>query len=172
MRLSQKAWDKIKLWRNYRENRDRITWDEIWVAKAFLNAKRSHDPQTQCGAVIVSKDNVLISEGYNGFIRGINDEVLPNTRRDNMKYPFMIHAEENAILNAARNGHSTENTKCYVTGNPCLGCFQKLWQAGINEIITTEHQINMLHEDDEYIITREILESLIRENNQFVIRHI
>ena len=172
--LSPEAQARIKDWQeNYRVNRDRISWDEKWIAQAFLNAKRSHDGQTRCGAVIVNRDNVLISEGYNGFIRGVDDSVLPNIRKDRAKYPYFIHAEENALLNAVREGRSTNGAKCYITGVPCITCFQHLWQAGVNEIITANSSINMIENDSEYMLQREILEYLIHQSGQyFVVRHL
>ena len=106
--------------------------DEIFLEMAFTASKRSHDAQTQCGCVL-TKNGAVISTGYNGFIREINDEVLPNTRPD--KYPFMIHAEHNAILSCARRGESTDGATAYITSGPCLGCLQLLWQAGIKKIV-------------------------------------
>ena len=68
-------------------------WDNMFFATATLWSRKSHDSETQCGCVLV-KNKTIIATGYNGFIRGIDDFMLPNTRP--AKYPFMIHAEANA----------------------------------------------------------------------------
>ena len=106
-------------------------WDNMFFSEAVLWSRRSHDVQTQCGCVLV-KNKTVIATGYNGFIRSIDDLALPNTRPE--KYPFMIHAEANAIYNAAREGQSTMGAKAYITAPPCVSCLQMLWQTGIHEI--------------------------------------
>ena len=106
-------------------------WDKIFFKEASLWMMNSHDCETQCGCVLV-KDKTCISTGYNGFIRDIDDSVLPRTRPD--KYPFMIHAEANAIYNSVRLGRQTLNSTAYITGPPCLSCLQMLYQCGIIEI--------------------------------------
>lgn len=111
------------------------SWDTSFLLSATLWSKRSHDMQTQCGCVLV-KNKRIISTGYNGFMCGIDDSVLPRTRPD--KYPFMIHAEANAIFNAAKNGVSTVGATCYVTAVPCLNCLQMLHQCGISEIVFSD----------------------------------
>jgi dCMP deaminase len=110
-------------------------WDAIFMQEATLWSCRSHDIQTQCGCVIV-KDKTVISTGYNGFVRDINDHTLPNTRPE--KYPFMIHAESNAIYNAVRLGRSTLDSTIYITAPPCLDCLQMLYQCGVKNIIYSD----------------------------------
>jgi len=107
------------------------SWDNSFLLNAAMWSTRSHDKQTQCGAVLV-KDKRVISTGYNGFISNIDDSVLPRVRPD--KYPYMIHAEANAIYSAVKNGVSTLGSSCYVTALPCLGCLQMLYQCGISKI--------------------------------------
>ena len=116
-----------------KENID--SWDAIFMQEATLWSRRSHDIQTQCGCVIV-KDKTVISTGYNGFIRDIDDLCLPNTRPQ--KYPFMIHAEANAIYNAVRLGRSTLDSTIYITAPPSLGCLQMLYQCGIKSVIYSD----------------------------------
>ncbi len=106
-------------------------WDNIFFQEATLWSRRSHDTETQCGCILV-KDKTVISSGYNGFIRDIDDRSLPNTRPD--KYPFMIHAEANAIYNSVRIGRSTLGASAYITAVPCLSCLQMLYQCGIEKI--------------------------------------
>ncbi len=116
-----------------KENVD--SWDHIFMQEATLWSRRSHDTQTQCGCVIV-RDKTIISTGYNGFIRDIDDNSLPNKRPE--KYPFMIHAEANAIYNAVRLGRSTLGSTIYITAPPCLGCLQMLYQCGIKNVIYSD----------------------------------
>jgi len=111
------------------------SWDNSFFLNAAMWSTRSHDTQTQCGAVLV-KDKRIISTGYNGFMSNIDDSVLPRVRPD--KYPFMIHAEANAIYNAAKNGVTTLGAICYVTALPCLSCLQMLYQCGVSAIYFTD----------------------------------
>jgi len=106
-------------------------WDNMFFSEAVLWSRRSHDSETQCGCVLV-KNKTSIATGYNGFMRDINDRALPSVRPD--KYPFMIHAEANAIYNCARQGESTLGARAYVTACPCTDCLQTLWQCGVHEI--------------------------------------
>ncbi len=107
----------------------RASWNSVFIEMAFTIAKRSPDAQTKCGCVIVNKENKVVSIGYNGFARCCKDENLPNTRPD--KYPFMIHAENNAILNATS---SLEGCTAYITSEPCHKCLMLLYQVGILKI--------------------------------------
>lgn len=110
-------------------------WDNMFFAEAVLWSRMSHDVQTQCGCVLV-KNKSTISTGYNGFMRDIEDNIFPTTRPD--KYPFMIHAEANAVYNAAREGKSTIGSRAYITAPPCISCLQMLWQCGVHEIYFTD----------------------------------
>lgn len=124
-------------------------WDTIFMQEATLWSRRSHDSETQCGCVIV-KNKTVISTGYNGFIRDIDDSVLPDTRPD--KYPFMIHAEANAIYNAVRLGRSTLDSTIYITAPPCLGCLQMLYQCGIKNIFYSDiSKPKMVIYNDNYV---------------------
>ena len=100
---------------------DYISWDEYFMAIAILTAKRSKDPNTQVGACIVSKDNRILACGYNGAPNGFEDEKFPWGREgENLdtKYPYVCHAELNAILNYRGSKKDLENSKIYV----CLSC--------------------------------------------------
>lgn len=110
-------------------------WDNIFFLEAVLWSRMSHDAQTKCGCVLV-KNKSTISTGYNGFMRDISDFAFPTVRP--YKYPFMIHAEANAIYNAAREGKSTIGATAYITAPPCTQCLQMLWQCGISEICFTD----------------------------------
>jgi len=125
---------------------DRIKWPDLMLFLAYIVSSRSHDVQTQHGAIICNQDNEIIATGYNGFVRGIDDSILPNTRPN--KYAIMIHAEENSILNCARQGKSTKGTTIYVTGMPCLHCLQCIWQAGIIKVIYGKQLSHMQKSED------------------------
>ncbi len=99
---------------------------------ALLAAQRSKDPNTQVGACIVSKDNIIISTGYNGMPKGCSDDEYPWEREGKeTKYPYVVHAELNAILNA--HGRNLEGSKLYVTLFPCNECAKAIIQSGVKE---------------------------------------
>ena len=113
---------------------DYITWDEYFMGVALLAAKRSKDPNTQVGACIVDENNVILTTGYNGFPVGCSDDEFPWDREgDNTKYPFVVHAELNAILNAS--GKSLRGAKLYVALFPCNECAKAIIQSGIKEVV-------------------------------------
>ena len=113
-----------------------ISWDEYFMGIALLSAQRSKDAGTQVGACIVSRDNKILTVGYNGMPRGCSDDEMPWGREGGLlesKYAFVCHAELNAILNNA--GASLKDAKCYTTLFPCNECAKALIQAGITEVI-------------------------------------
>lgn len=113
---------------------DYITWDEFFMGVARLAAKRSKDPNTQVGACIVDENNVILSTGYNGFPVGCSDDVFPWDREgDETKYPYVVHAELNAILNAS--GKSLRGARIYVDLFPCNECAKAIIQSGIKEVV-------------------------------------
>ena len=98
-----------------------ISWDEYFMGVAVLASKRSKDPNTQVGACIVGSNNIILSTGYNGFPIGCSDDEYPWDREGNeTKYPYVVHAELNAILNA--NGKSLHGAMIYVALFPCNEC--------------------------------------------------
>ena len=112
---------------------DYISWDEYFMGVAMLAACRSKDPSTQVGACIVSQDNIIVSTGYNGMPKGCDDDEFPWNRDGEVnKYPFVVHAELNAILNA--NGRDLRGCKIYVALFPCNECAKAIIQSGIREI--------------------------------------
>ena len=115
---------------------DYISWDEYFMGVAHLSGMRSKDPNTQVGACIVSRDNKILSMGYNGFPIGCSDEEFSWEREGewlDTKYPFVTHGELNAILNY--RGGSLEGTKLYVSLFPCNECAKAIIQAGIKTIV-------------------------------------
>ena len=113
---------------------DYISWDEYFMGIAMLAAKRSKDPSTQVGACIVSEDNIIISTGYNGMPKGCSDDEFPwNREGEETKYPYVVHAELNAILNS--NGRDLRGSRIYVALFPCNECAKAIIQSGIKEVI-------------------------------------
>lgn len=113
-----------------------LSWDEYFMGIALLSAKRSKDPSTQVGACIVSQQNRIVSVGYNGLPFGCSDDVFPWAREGEFldtKYPYVCHAELNAILNSA--GQSMQGCHIYVPLFPCNECSKAIIQVGIKEII-------------------------------------
>ena len=116
-----------------------IDWDEYFMGIALLSGQRSKDPNSQVGACIVSQDNKILSMGYNGLPIGCSDDDIPWEREGNFintKYPYVCHAELNAILNYT--GTSLKGSKAYVTLFPCNECAKAVIQSGIKEIIYLE----------------------------------
>lgn len=103
---------------------------------AMLSAKRSKDPNTQVGACIVNSNNKIVGIGYNGFPIGCSDDDFPWERNaDNInktKYPYVVHAEANAILNSTKDLHGA---RIYVDLFPCNECTKLIIQSGIKEIV-------------------------------------
>lgn len=114
------------------------TWDSRFMEQAKLVSTWSKDPSTQTGAIAV-RDRRVLSMGYNGFPRGIEDtKDRLNNRED--KYRYVVHAEMNAIYNATLNGVSLDKSSLYVYGLPvCSSCAKGIIQVGIVEVfILTE----------------------------------
>ncbi len=115
---------------------DYICWDEYFMGVALLAAGRSKDPSTQVGACIVDENKRIISTGYNGFPQGCSDDDFPWNRDESVgetKYKFVVHAELNAILNAA--GKPLAGSKIYVALFPCNECAKAIIQAGVKEVV-------------------------------------
>ena len=116
---------------------DYISWDEYFMGISLLAALRSKDPSTQVGACIVSDENIIISTGYNGLPKGCSDDEFPWDREgedvNQTKYPYVVHAELNAILNC--NGRSLKNARIFVDLFPCNECAKAIIQSGIQEVV-------------------------------------
>ena len=113
-----------------------ISWDEYFMGVALLAAKRSKDPNTQVGACIVDEQNRILSTGYNGFPQGCSDDEFPwgrDEKEGETKYPFVVHAELNAILN--NRGKNLYGSRLYVALFPCNECAKAIIQAGVKEVI-------------------------------------
>lgn len=112
-----------------------ISWDEYFMGVALLSSYRSKDPNTKVGACIVNQNKRIVGIGYNGFPHGCNDDIYPWERDGefiNTKYPYVVHAEANAILNSTNN---LEGATIYVSLFPCNECMKLIIQSGIKEIV-------------------------------------
>lgn len=135
-----------------------INWDEYFMGIALLSGERSKDPNSQVGACIVSKDNKILSMGYNGFPIGCSDEKISWEREGNTldtKYPYVCHAELNAILNYRGSLTDFDKAIIYCTLFPCNECAKALSQVGIKKIYYLEDKH---HDDDIYCVSRFILD--------------
>ena len=115
--------------------KDFIDWDEYFMGIALLSSMRSKDPNTQVGACIVNEDKRIVGVGYNGPPKGCNDEDFPWEREGEFletKYPYVCHAELNAILNSIQ---SLKDCIIYVALFPCNECSKAIIQSGIKEIV-------------------------------------
>jgi len=122
------------------KNPNYSTWEEFFMGEALLSSTRSKDPSTQVGACIVDNNNVVVSQGYNGLTRGMDDNTFPwdspGEKTGDLrttKNPYVVHAELNAILQS--HGKDLEGTTIYVTLFPCNECAKAIIQSGIKKVI-------------------------------------
>ena len=123
-------------------SKSNISWDEYFMGIASLSALRSKDPNTKVGACIVDEDNKVVSIGYNGMPRQVDESQLSWSREGeglDSKYLYVCHAEFNAILNT-RNGAALKGCKLYVTLFPCNECAKAVIQVGIKEVIFMDNK--------------------------------
>ena len=115
----------------------RASWDEYFMSIAQVVATRSTCPRKYVGAVIV-RNRTILSTGYNGSIRGLPHCSETGHMMENGHCVGTIHAEVNAILQAARNGVMIDGGTIYVTASPCWSCFKQIANAGIVRILYGE----------------------------------
>ena len=134
-----------------------ISWDDYFMAIALLSGKRSKDPHTQVGACIVDEDKKIIGIGYNGFPKGVSDEIFPWAREGpflETKYPYVCHAELNAILNSF--GRNLKGAIMYVQLFPCNECCKAIIQTGIKKFI---YLSNKYEGTDQIIASKRMFDS-------------
>ena len=120
---------------------DYLSWDEYFMGLSLLSSYRSKDPNTQVGACIVNENNKIMSVGYNGFPIGCSDDALPWARTGaplETKYPFVCHAELNAILNSI--SRDLRGCTLYVVMFPCNECAKAIIQSGIREVVYRDNK--------------------------------
>ncbi|KAJ0403024.1 hypothetical protein P43SY_009565 [Pythium insidiosum] len=139
------------------KRQDYISWDDYFMSVAFLSAMRSKDPSTQVGACIVNKEKKIVGIGYNGFPNGCSDDELPWARHHEnpleTKYPFVCHAEMNAILN--KNSSDLKGCTIYVALFPCNECAKLIIQCGIENIV---YYSDKYHSDWKFVASRKLLD--------------
>jgi dCMP deaminase len=112
-------------------------WDERWMDMAALVAGWSKDRSRRTSALIVDERQCLVAIGWNGFPRGVNDDIDERHERP-AKYKWTEHGERNAIYNAAANGHRVMGCRMYLPWYPCADCARAIIQSGIKEVIAIE----------------------------------
>lgn len=135
-------------------------WKTYFLQIAEAVKLKSKDESTQIGAVIVGTDREVLSTGYNSFPRGLNDEIKERQERPE-KYFWMVHAEMNAILNAARVGTKLKDSTIYITsGLPCSNCARAIINAGIKKVYCKKRDTTSNREkwDEEAIRTKVMFE--------------
>jgi dCMP deaminase len=140
-----------------KKRQDYISWEEYFMAIAQLSALRSKDPNTQVGACIVNANKRIIGIGYNGFPIGCSDDELPWGREGEFletKYPYVCHAEMNAITNAA-NKPDLDGATLYVSLFPCNECAKLIVQVGIKEVVFLADKY---HSDEIFVAARKIFD--------------
>lgn len=117
------------------EDKKDLKWDRRFMEMAQTISTWSKDPSSKIGAVVVNDEKRILATGYNGFPRGIEDSEERLNNRDE-KYPRIIHAEMNALMNALYNGVSVKGCTLYVYGLPiCPDCTKCVIQAGIKRVV-------------------------------------
>jgi dCMP deaminase len=122
----------------------RPNWTDYFLGLAKAVSQRSHDIHTQHGCIITDQNHRILSVGYNGFPRNLDDSQLPKTRPD--KYPWMIHAERNALSNCVVR--PTDGI-AYITGQSCNDCIMALWQEGIQTVYMIDDHGTILFGEQE-----------------------
>ncbi len=147
------------------KRRNVLTWDDYFMALAFLTAQRSKDPNTTVGACIVDSRRHIVGLGYNGFPAGCSDDMLPWHRHGasalHTKYMYVCHAEVNAILNAQE---SCEGATLYVALFPCHACAQYIIQSRIAKVVYASDQY---HDTDSARASRILLQMAGVELQQY-----
>ncbi len=135
-----------------------ISWDEYFMGVALLSSFRSKDPHTKVGACIVNTKKRIVGIGYNGFPYGCSDEDYPweNNKENKFldtKYPYVVHAEANAILNSTE---SLDNATLYVSLFPCNECAKLIIQSGIKHIVYMDDKYKG---QDSFVASRKMFDS-------------
>lgn len=131
-------------------------WDKRFMQLALNVAEWSKDRSRQVGCVIIGPHREVLSTGYNGFPRGVNDEVEERHQRP-AKYMWTEHAECNAIFNAARHGVALDGTTIYLPWYPCVKCARGIAQVGIKFVVAVEPNWDDETYGAEFKVTRELL---------------
>lgn len=119
-----------------------LKWDQRYLKLAYEVAQWSKDPSSKIGAVTVGSKGQVLSQGFNGFPRGLKDDFTRLHDRET-KYKFVVHAEMNAIYNATYNGTSLDGATLYVYGLPiCSECAKGVIQVGIKRVVMPNQNVD------------------------------
>lgn len=134
---------------------DRLSWDSYFMSIAYIASLRSIDPHTKVGAVLVDSEHHIVGTGYNSFVKGIDDTQLPLEREGSFlstKYPYIVHAEINCILNSITT--SLIDSTLFCTLFPCNECMKAIINKGIKEVVYLREPMVK----DIYIASRRLME--------------
>lgn len=134
----------------------RPSWTNYFLGLAKVVSQRSHDIHTQHGCVIADRHNRILGVGYNGFPRGLNDELLPKSRPE--KYSWMVHAERNALSNCVAR---PDDGIAYVTGQCCNDCIMALWQEGVSKVVMSNGHGTVMFDKQ----AQKIFETFVKMSN-------
>jgi dCMP deaminase len=132
-------------------------WDGRWMRLAAEVGSWSKDRSTKVGCIAIDNERRLLTAGYNGFPRGVNDDVESRHERPE-KYLFVEHAERNAISNAARSGVSLYESRMYCTLYPCADCAKGIIQAGVAVLLTPEPDWDLPNWSASFRVSKAMLE--------------
>jgi len=111
-----------------------MTWEDVYFEMITALRQKSKDPSSKFAALIAKRDHTIVSMGFNGFPRGIADTEERLNNRD-LKYKFVVHAEQNAILNSAKVGVPLDDCVLFVDAWPCSNCAKSIIQTGISRVV-------------------------------------
>lgn len=155
-------------------------WDIYYLQLLEFIKKKSKDPSTKVGAVIVGKHHQVISQGFNGFAIGVDDNIdrVPERFERPDKYQYTIHAELNAITLSCRHGISLEGCRIYSSLYPCPNCANAIVQSGIKSVVTfsqSDDDITRLAKDFNFHISGAILREagieVVKYNKERIMLH-
>jgi len=121
----------------------RPSWTNYFLGLAKVISQRSHDIHTKHGCVITDQNHRILGVGYNGYPKGLDDNLLPKDRPD--KYHWMVHSERNALADCVIR---PDNGIAYVTGQCCNDCIMALWQEGVQTVYMIDDHGTKLFDQD------------------------
>ena len=138
-----------------------MNWDDRWMHMCTEFAQFSKDRSRKTGTVIIDPSSQnIVSTGWNGFPRGIEDDVEERHHRP-AKYLWSEHAERNAFYNAARLGRRTEGCTMYIPWYPCSPCARAIIQCGIHELVVIEPDWKDAKWRDDFEVSKEMLDEVV-----------
>lgn len=137
-----------------------MNWSEWFARLLMITAEKSKDPNSKYAAIIADRGMAQLASGYNGLPRGVDEN--PERWAAPLKYELVVHAEQNAIFNAARTGAKIDNATMYLLEPPCARCAAAIIQAGIREVVYFNDPATV-HPDKPWTATLELAVDLFRE---------